>query len=173
MIKSIDTKYKGYNFRSRLEARWAIYFDSLKIKWEYEKEGFTLEDETGRYNYLPDFWFPELRMFAEVKPIKFMYEEQKKAELLVKETGYPLIKLIGIPERIPYMMINFDDEKNNISVNVALSNYHNYPQSENRFYSSFDDSEIKEEWFDDIDKHIEKAKSKRFEFKEVEKDESI
>lgn len=26
-IKAIDTIYKGYKFRSRLEARWAVFFD--------------------------------------------------------------------------------------------------------------------------------------------------
>lgn len=54
-IKAIETEYKGYRFRSRLEARWAVFFDTLEIKWEYEKEGYTLADGT---NYLPDFWIP-------------------------------------------------------------------------------------------------------------------
>ena len=26
-IKAIETYYKGYRFRSRLEARWAVFFD--------------------------------------------------------------------------------------------------------------------------------------------------
>lgn len=33
-IKPIETKYKGYRFRSRLEARWAVFFDALGISWE-------------------------------------------------------------------------------------------------------------------------------------------
>lgn len=52
MIKAIQTRYKGYNFRSRLEARWAVFFDALGIEWEYEPEGFELPDGT---RYLPDF----------------------------------------------------------------------------------------------------------------------
>jgi hypothetical protein len=52
MIKAIETAYKGYNFRSRLEARWAVFFDALGIEWEYEPEGFEFEDGT---RYLPDF----------------------------------------------------------------------------------------------------------------------
>lgn len=43
-IKAIETSYKGYRFRSRLEARWAVFFDELGIKWEYEKEGYDLTD---------------------------------------------------------------------------------------------------------------------------------
>lgn len=38
-LKPINTRYKGYLFRSRLEARWAVFLDSLGITWEYEKEG--------------------------------------------------------------------------------------------------------------------------------------
>lgn len=50
--KAIETYYNGYRFRSRLEARWAVFFDALGIKYEYEPEGFDLGD--GIY-YLPDF----------------------------------------------------------------------------------------------------------------------
>jgi hypothetical protein len=45
-IKPIETHYKGYRFRSRLEARWAVFFDELGLRWEYEREGFDLGDGT-------------------------------------------------------------------------------------------------------------------------------
>lgn len=62
-IKAIDTEYAGHLFRSRLEARWAVFFDYLISKtrlyrsppnftWEYEPEGFELP---GGQRYLPDF----------------------------------------------------------------------------------------------------------------------
>ena len=51
-IKAIETQYKGYRFRSRLEARWAVFFDALGLAWEYEPEGFELG---GGVRYLPDF----------------------------------------------------------------------------------------------------------------------
>lgn len=51
-MKAIQTVYKGYKFRSRLEARWAVFFDACGYPWEYEPEGFDLGD--GVY-YLPDF----------------------------------------------------------------------------------------------------------------------
>ena len=38
-IEAIPTKYNNYLFRSRLEARWAVFFDAAKIKYEYEVEG--------------------------------------------------------------------------------------------------------------------------------------
>ena len=51
-IKPVQTKYNGYLFRSRLEARWAMFFDACGVRYEYEPEGFDLGD--GIY-YLPDF----------------------------------------------------------------------------------------------------------------------
>lgn len=54
-MKPIETMYAGCRFRSRLEARWAVFFDHLDIQWEYEPQGFELP--TGR-RYLPDFWLP-------------------------------------------------------------------------------------------------------------------
>ena len=51
-MKAIETMYNGYRFRSRLEARWAVFFDALGVKYEYEPEGFLLP--SGKC-YLPDF----------------------------------------------------------------------------------------------------------------------
>lgn len=51
-ITAIETEYRGYRFRSRLEARWAVFFDALGLQWEYEPEGFNLPNGT---RYLPDF----------------------------------------------------------------------------------------------------------------------
>jgi hypothetical protein len=64
-IKAIETRYKGYRFRSRLEARWAVFFDALGVKWEYEPEGFELKN--GRY--LPDFRIiADSQLWVEIKP---------------------------------------------------------------------------------------------------------
>ncbi len=64
MIKAIETTYKGYRFRSRLEARWAVFFDALGLKWEYEPEGFELG---GGVRYLPDFRLPAMNCWVEIK----------------------------------------------------------------------------------------------------------
>lgn len=52
MIQPIETEYKGYKFRSRLEARWAVFFDTIGVEWEYEPEGYELGDGL---RYLPNF----------------------------------------------------------------------------------------------------------------------
>jgi hypothetical protein len=67
-IKAIETRYKGYRFRSRLEARWAVFFDALNLEWEYEPEGFDL----GALGwYLPDFYIKSWNLWIEVKPGRF------------------------------------------------------------------------------------------------------
>lgn len=48
--KSMPTMYKGIQFRSRLEARWACFFDLVQWKWEYEPE----EDDKIK-GWMPDF----------------------------------------------------------------------------------------------------------------------
>ena len=63
-IKPIETVYNGYRFRSRIEARWAVFFDEAKIAYEYEQQGFELEDGTW---YLPDFYLPKYDAYVEIK----------------------------------------------------------------------------------------------------------
>lgn len=36
MLKALETKYNGRLFRSRLEARWAVFFGALGIPYVYE-----------------------------------------------------------------------------------------------------------------------------------------
>lgn len=96
-IKAIETRYKGYRFRSRLEARWAVFFDALGVDWEYETQGFDLSDTPDLYGYplrryLPDFWLPDLKMWFEIKPClpsnSFLYtEEESLMRALVDLTG--------------------------------------------------------------------------------------
>lgn len=63
MNGAIETIYKGCRFRSRLEARWAVFFDAIGVEWKYEEQGY----EVDGHRYLPDFWLPGPRVWAEVK----------------------------------------------------------------------------------------------------------
>lgn len=62
--RGLPTSYAGHVFRSRLEARFAVLFDVMGIRWEYEPDGFELPHGL----YVPDFWLPDLRTWFEVKP---------------------------------------------------------------------------------------------------------
>lgn len=76
-IKPIDTIYKGYRFRSRLEARWAVFLDACGADWEYEAEGFDLGD--GVF-YLPDFVIQKVKVYQG-------YEEYYIHDLFIEVKG--------------------------------------------------------------------------------------
>lgn len=106
-IKPIETVYKGYRFRSRLEARWAVFFDALGTNWEYEPEGFELP---GGKRYLPDFRVKcyGYRVFEEDSPSDLYIEvkgEMTEEDLeKIKEFSkeYPVLIVGNIPD-------SFDD----------------------------------------------------------------
>jgi len=91
-----QTKYNGYHFRSRLEARWAVFFDSFGIKYHYEYRDFVLSDGV---RYLPDFWLPDFMggCHAEVKHL-FTEPEKEKCRQLTLITGEPVLLLEGVPD---------------------------------------------------------------------------
>jgi hypothetical protein len=96
-MKAIQTMYSGCAFRSRLEARWAVFFDALGIKWEYELEGFDLNG----INYLPDFYLPDSNLWIEVKPSDNLSQKEIDkayafAESLI-DTGADYMIVFGTP----------------------------------------------------------------------------
>lgn len=91
--KPIPTKYKGTQYRSKLEARWAVFFDEMGIEFQYEPEGYDLDGTL----YLPDFWLPQVRMWAEVKPGVLTKEEERKCQLLCNATDRRCLLLEGPP----------------------------------------------------------------------------
>lgn len=91
---AIATLYEGVMYRSRLEARWAVFLESLGVRALYEQEAYELADGT---RYLPDFWLPALELFFEVKPMRPTREERRKCQLLADGTGRMVVLVIGAP----------------------------------------------------------------------------
>lgn len=92
-IRAIETEWNGYRFRSRTEARWAVFMDCLSVAYEYEVQGF----ELGGTRYLPDFWLPGDQAWMEIKGTAPTPEEDKKAELLCEGTRFPVFIFVGAP----------------------------------------------------------------------------
>lgn len=92
-LRVLPTNYGGFTFRSRTEARWAVFFDELDIKWDYEREGFEVD---GR-RYLPDFWLPDLERWLEVKGVAPTEDEHHKAQWLAEATSFEVLLAYGEP----------------------------------------------------------------------------
>ncbi len=107
-MNAIGTIYKNVIFRSRLEARHAVFFDEFGLEWEYEPETFKLK---SGLLYSPDFYFPELECYAEVKPLVKTFQEDYHEHIFdenhiwLKEIEYrkliefelPIVLLAGLP----------------------------------------------------------------------------
>lgn len=108
-MKAIETKYKGYRFRSRLEARWAVFFDALGLKWEYEPEGYDLGDQGW---YLPDFYLPEFNCWIEIKGAKETDEELNKCRRLSYEMFGPSSDIDVMLTFDPYILLDMTKQIN-------------------------------------------------------------
>jgi hypothetical protein len=66
---AIPTTYCQTEFRSRLEARWSVFFDSIEIPYRYEFKTF----KGPTFRYTPDFWLNIDGKFliVEVKPAAY------------------------------------------------------------------------------------------------------
>jgi hypothetical protein len=149
--------------RSRLEARWAIFFDALNIKWVYEPEGFEFEG----IKYLPDFYLPAFDggMFVEVK-FKATKEEIQKCHELSKLTKTAVLICEGTPGPQCLRYFNWYDDHER----YGYPKYdHGY--QENRMWdtggeSTITEREIAEGWPDPYIEAIKAARSARFEHNE-------
>lgn len=112
MIKAIDTRYGGCNFRSRLEARWAVFFDHIGVEWQYEPQGYVVDwgdwgnESLEPENYLPDFYLPGLHAFVEVKgdmaekDLRRLVKGVIPHGLSLGATGMPAVIILGDVPRV-------------------------------------------------------------------------
>lgn len=124
MLKAIETRYNNYRFRSRLEARWAIWLDTLGIKYEYEKEGYDFGDDGW---YLPDFWLSELQCWLEIKGTTATHEESNKAFLLAERSGYPVILCAGSIGCSEYAKDTYEVDDYALTIFVGYHNPSHHP----------------------------------------------
>ena len=88
------TEYAGRKFRSRIEARWAVFFDEIGVTWKYEEHGYDLAlGKRQVRGYLPDFYLPDVwgqsgkGIWWEVKGAPPTPAENRLAQALAKASG--------------------------------------------------------------------------------------
>lgn len=102
-IKAHPTTYAGVEFRSRLEATWAAFFDICGVKWEYEPVDL-------------DGWVPDFSLklsgalvLAEVKPVDpIRLEYFLKAHSYWKEVQVMLLGLNPSDDGLPWFGMLLD-----------------------------------------------------------------
>lgn len=152
-VSVIPTRYRGCFFRSRLEARWAVFFDTMGIRFHYEPEGFLLPDGT---KYLPDFYLPEIKWLAEVKPL---FGQSSKAFELVRHSGYSALILDGEPAFRSYTgFIPGPAGPENVEFSLDVWTFRKHFEDEQRLYSMPDYEAIR----NGLSGEIEKAFSIRY-----------
>ena len=167
MIKAIQTAYKGYRFRSRLEARWAVFFDTLGLRWEYEIEGFEL-GSAGRY--LPDFKVHGERGFVwvEIKPFEAAgYDTKIRA--LVAQGGGSGVLCEGEPSLRPLVTLDLYDGTEGVVVGSGIFAADKYsPVFYSIYGSGREGTLVQGDWvdFDRLEHAVIVARSARFEFGE-------
>lgn len=130
-INPMKTTYKGIHFKSLLEARWAVFFDTLSLRWKYEprqyrlgyypgylqeqdavQRGYYRYEQRPKYGfdgellYTPDFALWDFDTFVEVKPNELTKTEEIKIVRLARQTGKDVLTLIGLDKFL--MMYSFD-----------------------------------------------------------------
>ncbi len=160
-IKPIETIYNGYRFRSRLEARWAVFFDAAGIKYQYEQEGFCVSDfDRQSLYYLPDFYFPDQGIYGEVKGRLFTEQEKENIPFVYWDKG--IVKsfacfVLNGPRKLRFLLSDFQEF-------ITSAPDFPYDAAEPFFFFPYGDDV--DEWLPHkalVDSCINKARQARFE----------
>jgi len=106
-VQAIETIYKGYRFRSRLEARWAVFFDACGVTYQYEPEGFEAEGE----RYLPDFYLPDSDVWVEVKGDPEAVQKDWRRMATILDVGKACRGGLLLLGDIPYLPVSAGDPR--------------------------------------------------------------
>lgn len=121
---AIPTLYRGIRYRSRLEARWAAFFDLMG--WAHEYEPIDLP------GWIPDFalrFSPDRRVLVEVKPLDlwatgFPNDVISKIDSAVRSDGSAEILILG--------------EKPNFDFAITFVGfYRNFSHGDSRYTEAF------------------------------------
>lgn len=140
MIKAKPTIYKNILFRSRLEAKWAIFFDEMGIAWQYEPGTYMVPINGYFIKYCPDFALLNVKtqqeisqpLYVEVKGVDHYCEIYEKERKIIESFGSSnsLIVLGSFPMNVNYLFREPD-----YICNFFLINGQNMPC----FFSEYND----------------------------------
>lgn len=116
-IHAIPTLYAGVRFRSRLEARWAAFFEHVGWQWEYEPFDYA--------GYIPDFVIlGEIPLLVDVKPATTgpeLWARVVELAPLVREWRHDVLAL-GASPTIPLYGYEFCGERDEFADGRRVNN---------------------------------------------------
>lgn len=105
-IKPIETVFNGCRYRSRMEARWAVFMDTMHIPFVYEPEAYMIDGQ----GYLPDFYLEDQDAFFEIKSPTAPSSAWRKLVGLVRLTGKTGFLMRRPPVAPPDFSVRYDEE---------------------------------------------------------------
>ena len=157
MITPIETIYKGYRFRSRLEARWAVFMDACGADWEYEPEGLSSTvycepdlDEDGNIvqehdpactYYLPDFVVHNVKHVHLGRGKSEPRYEPDYGDVYIEVKGKPVLEDINKIENIVFGSFDFDPPDWDFLLNASY--LYRHEQDEVTWCQKYDEERIK------------------------------
>lgn len=163
-MKAIPTKYNGYIFRSRLEARWAVFFDEMNIEWIFEHEGYVLNDGT---KYLPDFFFPRIGRRGSYGEVKPPGGDFSKGIAFAREAETDIWLCEGIPNQFPQKVYMGDHRIDMEELAVPIRLTDDDGQISHLFYQTGDECVencVTPEYYAEIEQAVIASRRARFEF---------
>jgi hypothetical protein len=153
-MKAIETEYSRVLFRSRLEARWAIFFDAFGLKWVYEPECFLL---SNGQKYTPDFYIVDFKLYIEIKPnFDWMLDDYHKKRYEIFEKP-----LLVLSQEYPSFSVNllynhFECESAEV---VFIPKHYKYGDF---FFSGYGIGSEEDDFNDEYKSELDKVKKYRF-----------
>lgn len=106
-FQPLPTTVGTTSYRSRLEAKWAVFWRSLGILAEYEAGGFDLGDAIA---YRPDFRIPSWETWVEIKPHGVdLAVAEVRCQALARSSGWRVLLIVGEPSDRGYSVTAYGD----------------------------------------------------------------
>lgn len=113
-MTDLKVYYKGQHFRSHVHARWAVFFDSIGVEYEYQPELVLrtrrvapILDKAECKNFSPDFWLPHQSYWVVLAHHRATPEAIEKAKR-VCQSGFEENTTFGYVPKFEVVLLSGD-----------------------------------------------------------------
>jgi hypothetical protein len=100
----METPYNGQVYSNQLVARWAVFFDTLRIDFESDTQPELLPSGS---RYRPNLFLPDFGLFVDIKPFTpFGLPEVRRLWEFAVDLGNDTLLIVGSPKRHRFAVLN-------------------------------------------------------------------